>query len=91
MGKILFKDEKTQRQYEKCKEMLIGSYGKGCSRVFLAPIVIGNTLLVSAVFENKDRASKVIRLSDSVAIEYVKSFRGKDLVEDQYTEMINLQ
>ncbi len=99
--KIIFEENKLQKQYEKLKKNLINKYGEGCSVVYFSPVLVtrlddnSRYVYTVAVFEKSDSnlSEELIEDGDNL-IKYSHSlkeyFEEYEVEPEEYSEVIQL-
>lgn len=96
--KVIFEDEKLQKQYEEMKKNLIKKYGAGCSAVFFSPALITNLednsqqIEIIAMFEKNGIEENYESIEDgNSSVGYLSSFEEEQVIPDEYSEVIHLE
>lgn len=99
--KIIFEEDKLQKQYEKLKKNLIDKYGEGCSLVYFFPTLVtklddnSRYIYTVAVFEKSgiSLSEELIEDGDNL-IKYSHSleeyFEEYEIAPEEYSEVIQL-
>ena len=95
--KIIFEDEKIQKEYEEIKKNLIAKYGTNCSAAYFSPALLESQIddshefYISVVFERKGtKASEELIEDGNNYISYLPSFEEEEVVTDEYSEIVKL-